>query len=189
MWQVGKRTPGATARHLSEIGPLSPFFVCAVLVGRRDESVTVQREQLIELLEPAVEQLGFELADLEAHFGRGRGVLRIFIDREAGITVDDCAEVSHQVSALLDVEDPIPGDYNLEVSSPGLDRRLTKAEHFERFAGERVKVKLKRLYEGRRNFKAKLLGYSEPNVILKEGKDEFVIPLEEIETARIVPKY
>lgn len=148
----------------------------------------VSRQQLIEMLEPTVNGLGYELADLEWQTGPG-SVLRLFIDCDAGITLDDCEAVSRQVSALLDVEDPIPGDFSLEVSSPGLNRRLVKAEHFERFAGERVKVKLKRLFEGRRNFKAKLLGYTEPNVVLKEGKDEFAIPLEEIDTARIVPKY
>ena len=148
----------------------------------------VSREQLVELLETAVERLGFELADLEWHEG-AHGSLRIFIDNEAGISLDDCEAVSQQVSALLDVEDPIPGDYRLEVSSPGLNRRLVKAEHFERFAGENEKVKLKRLLDGRRNFKAKLVGYTEPNVILQEGQAKFLIPLQEIDTARVVPKY
>ena len=116
-------------------------------------------------------------------------MVRLYIDKEDGIKLEDCEVVSRQVSALLDVEDPIVGDYSLEVSSPGMNRRLVKAEHFEKFAGEKVKVKLKRLVEGRRNFKAKLIGYVKPNVVLKEGKAEFAIPLDEIDTARIVPKY
>ena len=143
-------------------------------------------EQLIEMLEPTVERLGYELADLELQ----TGLLRIYIDWLAGdeiIGLEDCETVSRQVSALLDVEDPIPGDYNLEVSSPGMNRRLVKAEHFERFAGEDVKVKLKRLIDGRRNFKAVLVGYSEPNIVLQEGQTEFLIPLQEIDTARVVP--
>lgn len=148
----------------------------------------VSREQLIELLEKTVERLGYELADLELQDG-AHGLVRLYIDKEDGIKLEDCEVVSRQVSALLDVEDPIAGDYSLEVSSPGMNRRLVKAEHFEKFAGEKVKVKLKRLVEGRRNFKAKLIGYVEPNVVLKEGKAEFVIPLDEIDTARIVPKY
>ena len=148
----------------------------------------VSREQLIKMLETTVERLGFELADLELQVG-AEGFVRLFIDSEAGIRLEDCEAVSRQVSALLDVEDPIPGDYNLEVSSPGMNRRLVKAEHFERFAGENVKVKLKRLFEGRRNFKAKLIGYAEPNVVLQEGEAEFLIPLQEIDTARVVPKY
>ncbi|TDJ43423.1 MAG: ribosome maturation factor RimP [Gammaproteobacteria bacterium] len=148
----------------------------------------VSREQLIKMLETTVERLGFELADLELQVG-AHGFVRLYIDCEAGIRLEDCEAVSRQVSALLDVEDPIPGDYNLEVSSPGMNRRLVKAEHFERFAGENVKVKLKRLFEGRRNFKAKLMGYAEPNVVLQEGEAEFLIPLQEIDTARVVPKY
>ena len=147
------------------------------------------KEQLDALLAPVVEQLGYELADIEANLGSKHNVLRLFIDKADGITLEDCERVSRQVSAVLDVEDPIAGDYSLEVSSPGLNRRLVKAEHFERFAGERVKVKLKRLFEGRRNFKAKLVGYKEPNVVLREGQAEFLVPLQEIDTARVVPKY
>ena len=152
----------------------------------------VQREQLIEMLEPTIESLGYELFDLELQLAGGHGIVRLFIDNldhDAGVGLEDCEIVSRQVSALLDVEDPIPGEYNLEVSTPGLDRRLVKAQHFERFAGSRVKVKLKRLYEGRRNFKAKLVGYEDSNVLLREGKAEFSIPLQEIDTARVVPKF
>ena len=94
-----------------------------------------------------------------------------------------------QVSALLDVEDPIPGEYNLEVSSPGLNRRLVKEAHFERFAGSRVKLKLKRVVDGRRNYKGRLVGYDEPNVLVKEGKETFAIPFQEIDTARVVPDF
>jgi ribosome maturation factor RimP len=153
------------------------------------EGDRVQREQLIDLLEPTVERLGYELADLELQ----TGVLRLYIDWPAGdasVGLDDCETVSRQVSALLDVEDPIPGDYNLEVSSPGLNRRLVKAQHFERFAGSKVKVKLKRLVEGRRHFnKVKLVGFEEPNVLLAEGKERFSIPLQEIDSARVVPDF
>jgi ribosome maturation factor RimP len=148
-----------------------------------------QRERLIEMLEPMIESLGYELFDLELQL-EGSGLVRLFVDNldpEAGIGLEDCAVVSRQVSALLDVEDPIPGDYNLEVSTPGMDRRLVKAQHFERFAGSRVKVKLKRLVEGRRNFKAKLVGCEDSNVLLLEGEVEFKIPLLEIDTARLVP--
>jgi ribosome maturation factor RimP len=148
---------------------------------------TLHSEQLVELLEPVVERLGFELADLELNVGNGRGVLRLFIDCEAGITVDNCADVSRQVSSLLDVEDPIPGDYNLEVSSPGLNRRLRKAADFERFAGCEVKVKLKRLIDERRNIKALLVGCEGSNVMLREGDKEFAVPLKEIDMARLVP--
>ena len=150
----------------------------------------VHREQLVKLLEPTIERLGYELFDLEVRLVGGGGLLRLFIDSldpDAGVGLEDCETVSRQVSALLDVEDPIPGEYTLEVSTPGLDRRLVKAQHFERFAGSRVKVKLKRLVDGRRNFKAKLVGFDDSNVLLREGKSEFSIPLQEIDTARVVP--
>ena len=170
----------------------------------------MHRDQLIELLEPTVERLGYELADLEVQLGGGSGLLRLYIDHlvveqpdaenadadteaeaesEKIVGIEDCEIVSRQVSALLDVEDPIPGDYNLEVSSPGMSRRLVKTEHFERFAGSKVKVKLKRLLDGRRNFKAELVGFSDGNVLLREGESEFSIPLQEIDTARVVPKF
>jgi ribosome maturation factor RimP len=141
------------------------------------------------MLEPTVEKLGYELADVEVQ----TGLVRLYIDKpdsEDGVGLTDCETVSRQVSALLDVEDPIPGDYNLEVSTPGLNRRLVKAEHFERFTGSRVKVKLKRIYEGRRQFnKAKLVGFEDSNVLLQEGKEKFAVPLQEIDTARVVPDF
>ncbi|NND54138.1 MAG: ribosome maturation factor RimP [Gammaproteobacteria bacterium] len=149
----------------------------------------VHKDQIIALLEPEIEQLGYELADIEVNLVGGGGVLRLFIDKEDGIALEDCEKVSRQVSALLDVEDPIPGEYSLEVSSPGLNRRLVKAAHFERFAGSKVKLKLKRIVEGRRNYKGRLVGYEEPNVLVKEGKETFAIPFQEIDTARVVPEF
>ena len=90
----------------------------------------MSKEGLIKLLEPVVEQLGFELADIEVRLGGQDGLLRLYIDKDGGIDVEDCQSVSRQVSAILDVEDPLPGNYTLEVSSPGLDRTLTKPSHF-----------------------------------------------------------
>ena len=109
--------------------------------------MAVTREQVLALLEPTVEGLGYELAELECRLGRGRGMLRLFIDREEGIALEDCERVSREVAAILDVEDPIPGDYDLEVSSPGLDRKLVKPLHFDRFAGCEVKVRLRQLLD------------------------------------------
>src|SRR5579871_4848897 len=112
------------------------------------------RETLLKLLEPAIEALGYELVELEfpPH------LLRIYIDREGGVTVDDCEIVSRQVSAVLDVEDPIPGAYTLEVSSPGLDRPLRKVADFARFAGEQARIELTLPIEGRRRFSGTLKG-------------------------------
>ena len=98
------------------------------------------QDELAALLEPTVEGLGFELADLDVRLGGRNGLVRVFIDKPDGISLEDCEAVSLAVSALLDVEDPVPGHYDLEVSSPGLNRKLTKPQHFERFRGEEVKV-------------------------------------------------
>jgi len=148
-----------------------------------------QKDELMALLEPAVLRLGYELADLELQVGRGHGMLRLFIDSEAGITLEDCETVSRQVSSLLDVEDPIPGEYSLEVSSPGLDRRLVKREHFDRFAGSRVKLRLRRLLDGRRNLKATLVRREDEKLVLDEDGTEVIVSLSEVEVARLVPEY
>jgi ribosome maturation factor RimP len=151
--------------------------------------MSLTREQLLGLLEPAVEALGYELSDVELNLGHGRGSIRLFIDRDDGITLEDCAKVSHQVSGLLDVEDPIAGDYNLEVSSPGADRKLVKPEHFDRFAGSMVKVRLKRLVDGRRRLKGQLLGRDGERIQVRlDGKDVSVA-MTEIEVARVVPDW
>ena len=127
-----------------------PFFVLTLGLKK-------MRDALMRLLEPPIEALGFELVDVEfAREGRG-GVLRIFIDRRAeesaaGVTVDDCAHVSHAVSEVLEIHDPIKGHYTLEVSSPGFDRILRTRAHFERFVGERIFAELKLPMEGRRRF-------------------------------------
>ncbi len=144
-------------------------------------------EELKRLLEPAIERLGYELADLELKLGGREGILRIFIDRAAGIGLDDCEVVSRQVSSLLDVEDPLPGHYVLEVSSPGLDRRLTKPEHFRRFTGEDVRVKLRFPLEGRRNFRGRLTAVDDENIEVVVDGETHRLPIATIETARLVP--
>ena len=145
------------------------------------------RDELVELLEPAVQALGYELADLEAHLGGSNGVLRLFIDGDAGITLEDCETVSRQISSVLDVADPIAGEFRLEVSSPGLDRRLSKQEHYERYAGSLIRVRLKRLVQGRRRLRGLLLSRDSEHVFLRVGDKDISIPLAEIETARLVP--
>jgi len=150
--------------------------------------MNVSRQDLIDLLEPAVEALGYELSDLECNVGRGRGLVRLFIDREEGIDLEDCERVSRQVSALMDVEDPIQADYNLEVSSPGLDRKLVKPAHFDRFAGAAVKARLKTLVQGRRRIQGELLGRKEDVVLVKSGDETYSIPMANIEVVRLVPE-
>ena len=141
------------------------------------------------MLEPVVESLGFELVDVERSGTGGHALLRIYIDSHGGVTVDDCATVSHQVSAILDVEDPVQGQYTLEVSSPGLDRPLVKPRDFERFMGETIKVKMSRPILGRRNFTGQLTRMEDETIILESGAESFSLPLDDIEKARLVPKY
>lgn len=144
-------------------------------------------QELQKLLEPAIERLGYELADLEVRLGGRDGVVRLFIDHPDGIGLEDCEKVSRAVSALLDVEDPIPGHYNLEVSSPGLDRKLTKAAHFQRFTGETVKVRMRFPVEGRRRFRGTLLSTDEQNIVVEVDGMKHTLPIATIDTARLVP--
>ena len=144
-------------------------------------------DELATLLEPTVERLGYELADLEVRLGGEGGLVRVFIDKADGIGLDDCEAVSRAISALLDVEDPLPGNYSLEVSSPGLDRKLTKSEHFQRFMGDIVKVKMRVPVEGRRRFRGKLLSTDENDIVVEVDGEAHSLPLAAIDTARLVP--
>jgi len=147
----------------------------------------MSRDELIKLLEPTIERLGYELYDLELNLGGRNGLLRIFIDKENGIEIDDCEAVSRQVSAILDVEDPLPGQYTLEVSSPGLDRKLTKSAHFQRFMGEEVRVKLRFPLDGRRNFCGALKSADAEKIEVEVDGKPYSLPLATIESARLVP--
>jgi ribosome maturation factor RimP len=161
---------------------LGPFFVSGLLMTWRSN------EQLLRLLQPAVNMLGYELVGIEYFPSGNRYTLRLYIDEEGGITVEDCECVSRQVSSLLDVENPIKGQYTLEVSSPGLDRPLFKAEHFVRFSGNRVKLRTITPLNGRRNFQGVLRGMQDGQVILEIDGEQVLLPLEDIEKARIVPE-
>lgn len=145
--------------------------------------------QLAEMIEPVVTGMGFVFWGLEYVPSGKYSTLRIFIDHEEGISVDQCAEVSHQVSAVLDVEDPISGNYNLEVSSPGMDRPLFKREQFAAYVGEWVEIRLRYAFEGRRKFKGVLKGLEDDDVVVQVESEEFLLPLESIEKARIVPNF
>lgn len=151
----------------------------------------------MRLLEPPIEALGYELVDIEfAQAGRG-GVLRIFIDRPAAgvagppagsITVEDCANVSHAVSQVLEIDDPIKGQYTLEVSSPGFDRILRKREHFERFVGDRILAELKLPIDGRRRFIGILKSIENGSIVVEVDGQPHDLPLERIQKARLRPE-
>ncbi len=144
-------------------------------------------DELQKLIEPAIERLGYELTDLEVRLSGQGGLLRLTIDKPDGIDLDDCEKVSHAVSALLDVEDPVPGNYNLEVSSPGLDRKLTKVEHFQRFEGETLKVTMRFPIEGRRRFRGTLVSSDDESIVVEVDGESHSLPLTMIDTARLVP--
>jgi ribosome maturation factor RimP len=144
--------------------------------------------KLRDLLEPAVAAVGCELVGIEYLPSGKHSLLRVYIDNHEGVSVDDCSAVSYQVSGLLDVENPLPGHYTLEVSSPGLDRPLFQARDFERFAGQEVKIRMRFPIEGQRNFRGLLQGLQEQQVVIEEQDGKRVnLPLDQVEQARLVP--
>ena len=147
------------------------------------------RADLRKLLEPGVSAMGFELVDVEMAGSHHSPTLRVYIDSPRGVNVDDCAKVSRQLSALLDVEDPLPGQYTLEVSSPGLDRPLVKPEDFRRFFGETVKVKMQQPVLGRRNFSGRLVEVAADHVVVEVDKEIFNLAFDDMERARLVPRF
>lgn len=140
------------------------------------------------IIEPVVAGLGYELVGVEYHPAGRHSLLRIYIDATEGVTVDDCARVSHQVSGVLDVEDPIAGQYTLEVSSPGLDRPLFTPGDFDRFSGHSARIRLDAPLDGRRKFTGQLLGTEDGFVRIRVDGEEFRLPLINIEQARLVPE-
>ncbi|HBP0008241.1 TPA: ribosome maturation factor RimP [Pseudomonas aeruginosa] len=146
-------------------------------------------EQLQALLAPVVEALGYECWGVE-FISQGRhSVLRVYIDRPEGILIDDCEAVSRQVSGILDVEDPISGEYTLEVSSPGMDRPLFTLEQFAKHAGEQVKIRLRSPYEGRLNYQGILRGVEEQDVVVLVDDHEYLLPIDSIDKANIIPRF
>jgi len=155
---------------------------------RRDQT------HLWELFEPVVSGMGFDLIEIEHFPNPKHGVLRLFIDKPVGsevegIVIEDCSAVSRQISALIDVEDPIKGKFNLEVSSPGLDRPLRRLQDFQRFTGSQVKLKTVMPMDGQRNFKGRLLKASEESVVIETDSEELTLPMSAIDKARIVPEF
>ncbi|GAB4261514.1 MAG: ribosome maturation factor RimP [Methylomicrobium sp.] len=146
-------------------------------------------EHLINLIQPIVEGLGYECVGIEYNPHPRHGLLRIYIDSEHGILLDDCSKVSHQVSGMLDVEDPIQGNYQLEVSSPGDDRPIFSIEQFKRFIGYSVTVNLFKPIEKRRKISGVIDKVENDTVYLQEGERLFEIPFQAMSKARLVPEY
>jgi len=164
---------------------LQPIF-CMWRLSRGRENRALDELVLAELIDPVISGLGFELWSLEV-VGRGRNLtLKICIDSEAGVNVDDCARVSRQVGSVLDVEDPLPEKYILEVSSPGLDRRLHKAAHYDSFKGHKARISLFRAYEGKKRYTGILGGVEDGDIVIRVDDEEFIFPLSEIDKANLV---
>lgn len=149
-----------------------------------------KNEQLSELLKPTVESMGYELVGVEYHPNSVNALLRVYIDKADGIDLDDCVAVNDQVNGILDVEDPIPSNYTLEISSPGLDRPLFSLADFERFIGSQAKIRLSRPIERQRNFKGEILAVEGDIVTVAEkGGKQTDLNVNFIEVARLIPTF
>ena len=148
-----------------------------------------KHDQLTQLLTPVVESMGCQLWGLE-YFSQGRhSTLRLYIEHPDGVGLEECERVSRQVSSVMDVEDPITGEYTLEVSSPGIDRPLYTLEQFANYVGEQVSLKLRSAFEGRRKFSGILRGVEGDDVLVVVDEHEYVLPIELIEKANIIPRF
>jgi ribosome maturation factor RimP len=141
------------------------------------------------LLEPSIESLGYELLLLEQTHNENQAVLRVYIDAPGGILLEDCEQVSRQISLILDLEDPIRGGYALEVSSPGADRPLVKPEHFAAVLNQQIRIVSHDYILGRRRFKGRLLEVNDDQLVIEVDSEEYDVPLAGIDTARLVPEF
>jgi len=147
---------------------------------------TPMEDKLSNLIEPAVKGLGFELVRVSIQ-GTGKPTLQVMAERpDRTMSVDDCAKLSREISTLLDVEDPIAGEYVLEVSSPGIDRPLTRPKDFEDFMGFEAKVTAKMLVENRRRFKGRLMGIKGEGILLKTEEGDVELEFNNIDKAKLV---
>ena len=143
-------------------------------------------DALSDLIEPVVTGMGYEYVGAEYLTYPKHKLLRVYIDSESGVVVEDCSRVSRQLSGVLDVEDPIAGSYQLEVSSPGVERPLFTLAHFERYKDSMVSVELTAPVEARRKLKGKLLGHADGNILIEEQQKLYAIPYEKVKKANLV---
>ena len=147
-------------------------------------------ERIMRLLEPTIAALGYELLGVEYMAQGKHSRLRLYIDSPDGIGLSDCEAVSHQASGILDVEDPIKGQYSLEVSSPGLDRPLFLPQHYARCIGEKVKLRTRVLVNGRRNFQGEIQSVDGDHIYIGiESGDQLKLAISEIERANLIPEF
>lgn len=163
----------------SEVG-LAPTFCF--------QTMYKQNKRLVDLVEPVITGMGYQLLGIEqAMQGSRHALLRLYIDKAGGITLDDCERVSHQVNGVMDVEDPVQGAYMLEVSSPGLDRPLFTLQQFEQHRGQTVRLNLGVKQDGRRRLTGTVTAIGPDYVIINEEGTEYNIPAASIDHARLVP--
>ena len=160
---------------------MCPFFVPG------DNVLSVRK--LNELLQPLIEELGYEFVGLEYNSNPKHAVLRIYIDHESGVGIEDCEVVSRETAALLDVKDPIRSKYNLEVSSPGLDRPLFTPAHYNEFTGFEVLINLFAPQDGRRKFSGPILTADESSVKVEQDGSEVTLEFGNIAKAKLIPDY
>jgi ribosome maturation factor RimP len=149
----------------------------------------VLEDKITALITPSLEALGYELWGIEYLPAGKHSTLRIYLEKPGGVTVDDCAQASHQISAIMDVEEPISNAYMLEVSSPGLDRQLFKPEQYEAYKDGQVQVRTSLPVLGRRKFKGKMLEVTEQGIVVEVDGEEYEIPFDTIEKANVVPEF
>ncbi len=161
---------------------VSPFFIGVEKVNRKEHEIE-------NLLAPVVQSEDCEIWGVE-YLSRGKySKLRLYIDRADGVSVEDCARVSRRVGDVLDVEDLLTGSYTLEVSSPGMDRILFKPSQYEESVGETIDVRLNFPFEGRKRILGVLTGLDDDEAIVQVEQDEYLLPLENVQRARIVPRF
>lgn len=148
-----------------------------------------KESKLEKMLRPVVSSFDCELWGLDYRPQGRRSVLRVYIDKAGGVLIEDCAKVSRQISSVLDVEDPISGEYMLEVSSPGMDRPLFTDVQYRKYVGEWLSVRLRVAFDNRRKFRGVLTKIEDEEITLLVDGEEFIFPLESIDRANIIPQF
>ncbi len=148
-----------------------------------------RQQELNALIAPVVEAMGCDLWGIEYQSQGRRALLRIYIEKPDGVMLEDCEKVSRQVSSLLDVEDPILSQYTLEVSSPGMDRPLYTLAQYQQYIGEQIQVKLSRMFEKRKKIRGTLVGIEGDEIVVQVDDEQYLLPMEVIERANVVPTF
>ena len=146
-------------------------------------------ERLLEIVKPIVQDMGLEFWGLELHSSQGPSLLRVFIEADSGVSVDDCARVSRRLRDTLAVEDPWGANYRLEVSSPGLARPLFDVHQYRRFVGSRIQCRLREPLQGRRNFSGRLESLEDQTFVLAVDNKLWSIDVPAVESAKVIPEF